>query len=77
LLVQDGRKYRLVGIGEDGSGLYRHRQFGRDDFWIRFPDGSEKPWNYLTRFGRKRPLAPLAGGRWRRPRRSAATKTSR
>src|SRR3954447_25610103 len=58
LLVHEGRKYRLVGIGEDGSGLYRHRQFGRDDFWIRLPDGKEKPWSYLTCFGRKRTARP-------------------
>jgi hypothetical protein len=76
LLVHEGRKYRLVGVSEDGSGLYRHRLFGRDDFWIRLPDGSESPWSYLTYSGRKRPLAPPTGVRWRRPRRSEATKTS-
>jgi hypothetical protein len=71
LLVRDGRKYRLIGIAEDGSGLYRYRRFGLDDFWMRTADGSEQPWSYLTRFGRKRPLPPAAGSRWRRPRRDS------
>jgi hypothetical protein len=71
LLVRGGRKYRLVGVAEDGSGLYRYRRLGRDDFWIRTADGSEQPWNYLTRFGRKRPLLPPSGDRWTRPRRTA------
>ena len=34
--------------------------------WLRRNGRSERPWNYRTQFGRKRPLPPPTG-RWQRP----------
>jgi hypothetical protein len=42
----------------DGSSLYQSEQRRGRDFWLVRPDGSERPWSYRTRFGRKRPLPP-------------------
>ena len=57
-LRRNGRLYELVAVAADGSSLYQTREQRRRDFWLVRPDGSERPWSYRTRFGRKRPLPP-------------------
>jgi hypothetical protein len=64
-LIRNGRKYHLVATASDGSALYRARRFGWSEFWLQRVEAGERPWNYLTRFGRRRPLPPPGGGEWR------------
>jgi hypothetical protein len=63
-LIRNGRGYGLVATASDGSTLYESR-LPRREFWLRRAEGGERPWNYVTRFGRRRPLPPPGGGEWR------------
>jgi hypothetical protein len=73
-LRREGRWYRLVALSPDGDLLYEHRSRWRRDYWLRRPDGSERPWNYRTLFGRKRPRQPGQGEwEWLTPRNGSAT----
>jgi hypothetical protein len=65
-LQRNGRLYELVAVAAEGSRLYRSSERRGRDFWLVRTDGSERPWNYRTQFGRKRPLPPPTG-RWQRP----------
>src|SRR5207253_7264711 len=60
-LLRQGREYRIGALSECGAALYEAKVGRRKDFWIRRADGSERPWNYRTLFGRKRPLEPELG----------------
>src|SRR3954454_17013609 len=64
VLVQQGHKYRLAATASDGSALYRGRQAGQTDYWMRTHAGLELRWHFRTYFGRRRPLPPPNGGRW-------------
>jgi hypothetical protein len=62
-LIRNGREYELVATARDGSALYRGLS-RRREFWLQRADGGERPWSYITRFGRRRPLPPPEGGNW-------------
>jgi hypothetical protein len=66
-LRRNGRLYELVAVAADGSSLYQSERRRGREFWLVRPDGSERPWNYRTQFGRRRPLPPPTG-RWQRGR---------
>ena len=63
-LIRNGRAYQLVATASDGSALYESR-LRRREFWLQRAEGGERPWNYRTHFGRRRPLPPPEGGEWR------------
>ncbi len=57
LIVRNGRVYRRRALAAGGC-LYQSEQRHGRDFWLVRPDGSGRPWNYRTQFGRTRPLPP-------------------
>jgi hypothetical protein len=66
-IVRNGRIYTRLAVAADGSSLYQSARRRGREFWLVRPDESERPWNYRTQFGRKRPLPPPTG-RWQRVR---------